>query len=98
VGDGGRRAPGRIEIMRPCGPEGNLELLLRAPAADAIESRLFRDGETTHVPVLLDLEVAQVLRRYVALADGLHAPLVTCDARLVNAPGVHAAVELFGQP
>lgn len=124
-----------------------LELLLGTPAAAVIESRLFRDGETTHVPALLDLEVAQVLRRYVsrgevamararvsldlligfpmerythepllpriwelrdnltaydaayvALAEGLRAPLVTCDARLANAPGIRTSVELFGQP
>ncbi len=46
-----------------------LELLLRTSAAAEIESRLFRRGETTHVPALLDLEVAQVLRRYVARGE-----------------------------
>jgi len=124
-----------------------LELLLRTPGSAAIESRIFRHKETTHVPALLDLEVAQVLRRYVArgevapgragvaldlltgfpmtrythepllkriwglrenltaydaayvaLAEALHAPLVTCDARLASAPGIKAEVELFGQP
>jgi predicted nucleic acid-binding protein len=40
-----------------------LELLLRTGAAEAIEDRLF-SGETLHAPHLLDLEVAQVLRRY----------------------------------
>jgi predicted nucleic acid-binding protein len=40
-----------------------LELLLRAGRADALEARLF-GGETLHAPHLLDLEVAQVLRRY----------------------------------
>ncbi|MEP7345671.1 MAG: type II toxin-antitoxin system VapC family toxin [Gemmatimonadaceae bacterium] len=124
-----------------------LEVLLHTTAAAAIESRVFRRGETTHVPALIDLEVAQVLRRYVArrevtparatlaldlligfpmqrytheplltriwelrenltaydaayvaLAEGLRAPLVTCDARLANAPGIRASVELFGQP
>ena len=30
---------------------------------------------------------------FVALADALEVPLVTCDARLANAPGVTA--ELF---
>ena len=34
---------------------------------------------------------------YVALAEGLRAPLVTCDARLAHAPGIRASVELFGQ-
>lgn len=123
-----------------------LDLLLRTSSAAEIEARLFRRGETTHVPALLDVEVAQVLRRYVArgelksaraeealalligfpmerythepllpriwelrenltaydaayvaLAEGLRAPLLTCDARLAKAPGIRATVELFGQ-
>lgn len=40
-----------------------LEVLLRTPAAAVVEARLF-SGETLHAPHLLDLEVAQVLRRY----------------------------------
>ena len=32
---------------------------------------------------------------YVALAEALAAPLVTCDGRLTRAPGIRAAVELF---
>lgn len=40
-----------------------LEVLLRTPAAGAVEARLF-GGETLHAPHLLDLEVAQVIRRY----------------------------------
>lgn len=31
---------------------------------------------------------------YVALAEALEAPLVTCDARLARAPGLRARVEL----
>ncbi len=31
---------------------------------------------------------------YVALAESLRAPLITCDAKLVGVPGVHARVEL----
>lgn len=41
-----------------------LELLLRTPASPAVESRLLSSGETLHAPHLLDVEVAQVLRRY----------------------------------
>lgn len=41
-----------------------LEVLLRTPAAAAIETRIFDPGETLHAPHLLDLEIAQVLRRY----------------------------------
>ena len=34
---------------------------------------------------------------YVALAEALDAPLVTMDARLAQAPGVRATIELYGQ-
>lgn len=32
---------------------------------------------------------------YVALAEALETPLITCDARLANVPGHHARIELF---
>jgi predicted nucleic acid-binding protein len=41
-----------------------LEVLLRTPAAAAVGARLFDGAVTLHAPHLLDLEVAQVLRRY----------------------------------
>ena len=41
-----------------------LGLLLRTEAAPRIEARLFRELESWHAPHLVDLEVAQVLRRY----------------------------------
>lgn len=41
-----------------------LELLLRGRAADAVAERVFRAGESLHAPHLLDVEVAQVVRRY----------------------------------
>ena len=43
-----------------------LDALLRAPATQALEARLFESGQTLHAPHLLDLEVTQVLRRCVA--------------------------------
>jgi predicted nucleic acid-binding protein len=43
-----------------------LEVLLRRPAAEALEPRLFAARETLHAPHLIDVEVAQVLRRYAA--------------------------------
>jgi predicted nucleic acid-binding protein len=43
-----------------------LEALLRTPAAKAVERRLFDPQETLHAPHLLDVEVAQVIRRYAA--------------------------------
>jgi predicted nucleic acid-binding protein len=41
-----------------------LELLLRTGAAARIQSRILRPGLTLHCPHLLDVEVAQVLRRF----------------------------------
>src|ERR1700726_769951 len=43
-----------------------LEALLRTPAARAVERRLFEPSQTLHAPHLLDVEVAQVVRRYAA--------------------------------
>jgi predicted nucleic acid-binding protein len=41
-----------------------LEALLRTAAAGAVETRLFGSRQTLHAPHLLDVEVAQVVRRY----------------------------------
>ncbi len=46
-----------------------IEVLLVTPAAIRIEERIFSPAETLHAPHLLDLEVAQVLRRYCASGD-----------------------------
>jgi len=46
-----------------------LEVLLRTPTAQAIERRLFGLRETLHAPHLLDVEVAQVIRRYVRMRE-----------------------------
>ena len=122
-----------------------LELLLLTPTGLDVAARVFATKATLHAPELLDLEVAQVLRRYqrdgelsaeraaqaledladlrldrhrhlpllvrvwelrdnltaydaayVALAELLDAPLLTCDARLSRAPH-HAKVELVGR-
>ena len=43
-----------------------VEALLRTPAAAAVEERLFGTGQSLHAPHLIDIEVAQVLRRYAA--------------------------------
>jgi len=40
-----------------------LELLLKTPAGDEVARRVFEPGLEIHAPHLLDLEVAQVLRR-----------------------------------
>lgn len=46
-----------------------LEVLLRTPESDAIADRILTGGTPLHAPHLLDLEVAQVLRRYVARGE-----------------------------
>jgi predicted nucleic acid-binding protein len=46
-----------------------VETLLRTPAAEAIEMRLFGARETLHAPHLLDIEVTQVIRRYAAIGE-----------------------------
>ncbi|MGA7807083.1 type II toxin-antitoxin system VapC family toxin [Bradyrhizobium sp.] len=46
-----------------------LEALLRTPAARAVEERLFEPRQTLHAPHLLDIEVAQVVRRYAAKGE-----------------------------
>ena len=46
-----------------------IEVLLRTPAAPAVESHLFAPGQTLHAPHLLDIEVAQVIRKYAARGE-----------------------------
>jgi predicted nucleic acid-binding protein len=46
-----------------------LEVLLRTPTAPSVETWLFDPGHTLHVPHLLDIEVAQVIRRYAAVGE-----------------------------
>jgi len=46
-----------------------LEVLLNTPAGTLVARRLFAEDETLHVPHLLDVEVAQVLRRYALAGD-----------------------------
>jgi predicted nucleic acid-binding protein len=46
-----------------------LEALLRTSAANAVEDKLFAPRQTLHAPHLLDVEIAQVVRRYAANGD-----------------------------
>jgi predicted nucleic acid-binding protein len=41
-----------------------IEVLLKLPAATRISRRIFAPGETLHAPHLLDVEIAQVVRRF----------------------------------
>jgi predicted nucleic acid-binding protein len=63
-----------------------LEVLLRTPAASAVEDRLFAPGQTLHAPHLIDVEVAQVIRRFAANGeiDGERGRLALTD--LANLP------------
>jgi predicted nucleic acid-binding protein len=124
-----------------------IEWVLQTPKGAAIEARMFRKpGEPPrlHAPHLLDVEVAQVLRRhvaggllsearaqtalhdflqipllryphdvllprvwqlrrnlssydavYVALAEALEIPLLTCDTNIAGAPGHRARVDVI---
>ena len=42
-----------------------LELLLNGSRAEGVAERTFADGESLHAPHLIDVEIAQVLRRLV---------------------------------
>ena len=46
-----------------------LEALLQTSAAKKVERRLFDSRETLHAPHLIDIEVAQVIRRYASSGD-----------------------------
>jgi predicted nucleic acid-binding protein len=121
-----------------------IEWLLQSPVGAQIDRRISSRLESLHAPHLLDVEVAQVLRRYVrdktittprgqeaiedlrdlplsryphdllipriwdlratltaydaayvALAELLDAPLLTCDRKIASAPGHHARVEIM---
>lgn len=46
-----------------------IELLLRSPTGERVEARLFERPVPLHAPHLLDVEVAQVLRRFEARGE-----------------------------
>jgi len=49
-----------------------VDVLLRTPGAEAAAQRILDDGAALHAPELIDVEVAQVVRRLVA-SSGLYA-------------------------
>jgi predicted nucleic acid-binding protein len=68
-----------------------LEMLLRTPIGHRVEARAFSSGESLHAPHLIDLEVAQVLRRQAAVGRiasdrGRQALEVLRDIALVRYP------------
>ena len=121
-----------------------LEFLLQTSLGARVEARLFGEEAELHAPHLLDVEIAQGLRRlvrtgevssaraeeaiadltdldlhrhahldflgrawklrdnisaydamYVALAEAIEAPIVTCDSPLAKAPGHRARIEVI---
>jgi predicted nucleic acid-binding protein len=46
-----------------------IEVLRRTPAAEEVERRLFDPRQTLHAPQLIDIEVAQVIRRHAAQGE-----------------------------
>jgi predicted nucleic acid-binding protein len=46
-----------------------IEVLLRTPGALAVAREMFAEGESLHAPHLLDVEVAQVIRKYAARGE-----------------------------
>lgn len=77
------------------------EGVLEAPAAEAAlaELRALDLERHSHEPLLervwaLRENVTAYDAVYVALAEALDAPLLTCDGRLARAPGLRARVEL----
>lgn len=121
-----------------------LELLLGTGRAERVAARALASDQRLHAPHLLDIEIAQALRRlvqlddlsmsraeqaledlaalvidrhghqtlvsriwqlrdsvtaydgaYVALAEALDAPLLTCDAKLGRSHGHHAVLEVI---
>lgn len=70
-----------------------LELLLRTPAGLMIEERLASEDEDWHAPHLVDLEIAQALRRYLLAGEieakrGREALLDLADLPLHRYPHV----------
>jgi predicted nucleic acid-binding protein len=121
-----------------------IEWLLQTPTGTRVEERIFSAGPDLLAPHLLDIEVAQVFRRYVAahtmtakrgqeamqdlldlpltryphdvllwriwdlrntltaydaayvaLAEALGAPLVTCDRKMATASGHKAVIQVI---
>jgi predicted nucleic acid-binding protein len=63
-----------------------LEVLLRTPRSQMIESRLFGASEPLHAPHLIDLEVAQVIRRFTLAREIGTGRAQAAVADLLNLP------------
>lgn len=72
-----------------------LDLLLGAHGAEALSKRVFASGQTLHAPHLLDLEVAQVLRRFCARGDLTAGRAGEALADLLDLPLIRYPHDLF---
>jgi predicted nucleic acid-binding protein len=68
-----------------------LDWILHTPVGLQVERRVYSGGESVHVPHLIDLELAQILRRLAGAgklpADRANAALgILTDARLLRHP------------
>ena len=68
-----------------------LDLLLRTPAGRSVADRIASPEETLHAPHLIDLEVAQVLRRY-------ETARALTPGRATEALGDFAAIDMTRYP
>ena len=66
-------------------------LLNIGPEVDGVRERIARPGEMLHVPHLFETEVLHALRSL-----GFRGTLSPERARLAQAPGIRAAVEIYG--
>lgn len=85
-----------------------IELLLNTAAGIRISARLLSSGETLNAPHLIDLEVAQVLRRYArsgepdagrgaqAVEDLADLAINRCSARRFSSPDLGASPQRDG--
>ena len=91
-----------LEVLHALRRQTLLGTLSRERSAEAIEDlkniAFVRYPHATLVDRIWSLKnnLTAYDAAYVALAEALNAPLVTMDARLAQAPGILAAVEVYG--
>ncbi len=87
-----------LQVLRRLESRGELQPARAAAALSLLEVLPMR--RHPHAPLLTRIwalrdNLTAYDATYVALAEALGAVLVTCDARLSRAPGLHATVEVL---
>jgi predicted nucleic acid-binding protein len=91
-----------LEVLHALRRQALLGILSRKRSSEALTDlgniSFARYPHTSLVRRIWDLrgDLTAYDAAYVALAEALDAPLVTKDARLARAPGIRAAVEVYG--